>query len=392
MQRWKRNARMCSVCWCLRLFGDVLCTVSLSLSSGLYLTAPPPPPLLLSLLALPLRAIDLDDVTFHQCVNLSRFQSEKTVSFVPPDGEFELMKYRVTEGVILPFKVMPVIREMGRSRIELTVKIKTNGFSQNLFANNVIVRIPVPKHTARATTTVSSGKAKYKSDQNAVIWKIKRFPGQCEATLSADVELVRRPRGRRVGARVSSQLSLFAAPCAPRPAGPACPLLTCPCGRTETDLLHVYPLLSPSSRHLLTIPPAVKHLGGEEGVEPPPNQHAVPGAHVHVQRPARALPQGVGEVRVQHGQVGTVPHPRGGGRGTRGVRGPHDGLVMSRNAVLKGFRWWAAGVNAVGVVTTTTDIVRRISGSICTTRRTARRRRRWWQMVIAAAVTTRIRC
>lgn len=38
------------------------------------------------------KTIELDDVTFHQCVNLTRFNAEKTVSFVPPDGEFELMK------------------------------------------------------------------------------------------------------------------------------------------------------------------------------------------------------------------------------------------------------------------------------------------------------------
>ena len=36
----------------------------------------------------------VQDVTFHQCVNLGRFNTEKVVSFVPPDGEFELMKYR----------------------------------------------------------------------------------------------------------------------------------------------------------------------------------------------------------------------------------------------------------------------------------------------------------
>ncbi|KAM1782016.1 hypothetical protein PS2_040088 [Malus domestica] len=32
------------------------------------------------------KTIKLDDVTFHQCVNLMRFNSEKTVSFVPSDG------------------------------------------------------------------------------------------------------------------------------------------------------------------------------------------------------------------------------------------------------------------------------------------------------------------
>ena len=41
--------------------------------------------------------IDLADLQFHQCVNLSKFASEKTISFVPPDGKFDLMKYRVTE-------------------------------------------------------------------------------------------------------------------------------------------------------------------------------------------------------------------------------------------------------------------------------------------------------
>ena len=45
------------------------------------------------------------DVTFHQCVNLGKFNTEKVVSFVPPDGEFELMKYRCQEGIKQPFKV-----------------------------------------------------------------------------------------------------------------------------------------------------------------------------------------------------------------------------------------------------------------------------------------------
>ena len=47
----------------------------------------------------------VQDVTFHQCVNLGRFNTEKVVSFVPPDGEFELMKYRCQEGISLPFRV-----------------------------------------------------------------------------------------------------------------------------------------------------------------------------------------------------------------------------------------------------------------------------------------------
>ncbi len=39
------------------------------------------------------KTIELDDVTFHQCVNLTRFNTEKTLSFVPLYGKFELMKW-----------------------------------------------------------------------------------------------------------------------------------------------------------------------------------------------------------------------------------------------------------------------------------------------------------
>lgn len=33
------------------------------------------------------------DATFHQCVNLGAYESQKVVTFVPPDGEFELMRW-----------------------------------------------------------------------------------------------------------------------------------------------------------------------------------------------------------------------------------------------------------------------------------------------------------
>ena len=45
-------------------------------------------------------AIAIDDCTFHQCVRLSKFESERAISFVPPDGEFDLMKYRTTKVIL----------------------------------------------------------------------------------------------------------------------------------------------------------------------------------------------------------------------------------------------------------------------------------------------------
>ena len=34
----------------------------------------------------------IDDCTFHRCVRLGKFDAERTITFVPPDGEFELMR------------------------------------------------------------------------------------------------------------------------------------------------------------------------------------------------------------------------------------------------------------------------------------------------------------
>lgn len=37
------------------------------------------------------KAVDLEDMKFHQCVRLARFENDRTISFIPPDGAFDLM-------------------------------------------------------------------------------------------------------------------------------------------------------------------------------------------------------------------------------------------------------------------------------------------------------------
>lgn len=46
-------------------------------------------------------AVRLDDCQFHQCVELGAFSSDRIISFIPPDGEFELMK-------CVPFSLPPM--------------------------------------------------------------------------------------------------------------------------------------------------------------------------------------------------------------------------------------------------------------------------------------------
>ena len=44
-----------------------------------------------------LQTVELEDVKFHQCVRLARFENDRTISFIPPDGAFDLMTYRLSQ-------------------------------------------------------------------------------------------------------------------------------------------------------------------------------------------------------------------------------------------------------------------------------------------------------
>ncbi|KAL0144626.1 AP-2 complex subunit MU-1 [Mucor lusitanicus] len=134
-------------------------------------------------------AVEIDDCQFHQCVKLGKFDNDRSISFVPPDGEFELMKYRTTENVNLPFKVHPVVTEIGNTRVEYKISVKAN-FSPKLYANNVVLKIPTPLNSAKVEVKVGSGgKAKYAPSENCIIWKIPRFQGQAEFNLSGEAVL-----------------------------------------------------------------------------------------------------------------------------------------------------------------------------------------------------------
>ncbi|KUF82315.1 hypothetical protein AM588_10000911 [Phytophthora nicotianae] len=62
-------------------------------------------------------------------------------------ARFELMKYRVTENINLPFKIMPAYQEQGTTRLSVTLKLASL-FSPRLFATNVVIKIPVPMFTS----------------------------------------------------------------------------------------------------------------------------------------------------------------------------------------------------------------------------------------------------
>ncbi|XP_056426517.1 AP-1 complex subunit mu-2 [Hyla sarda] len=130
------------------------------------------------------KTVELEDVKFHQCVRLSRFENDRTISFIPPDGDFELMAYRLSTQVKPLIWIESVIEKFSHSRLEIMVKAKGQ-FKKQSVANNVEISVPVPSDADSPKFKTSVGSAKYLPEKNVVVWTIKSFPGGKEYLMRA---------------------------------------------------------------------------------------------------------------------------------------------------------------------------------------------------------------
>jgi hypothetical protein len=53
----------------------------------------------------------------------------------------------------------------------LPIQIKST-FSSKLLATGVVVLVPVPENTSKATILVTAGRAKYDATKKALVWKV----------------------------------------------------------------------------------------------------------------------------------------------------------------------------------------------------------------------------
>lgn len=135
------------------------------------------------------RSVEMEDIKFHQCVRLSRFENDRTISFIPPDGEFELMSYRLSTPVKPLIWIETVVdRSSSRTRIEYMVKAKSQ-YKARSMANNVEILIPVPSDVDSPNFKTSIGSIKYLPGKDAMVWTIKQFAGQKDYIMTASFGL-----------------------------------------------------------------------------------------------------------------------------------------------------------------------------------------------------------
>ncbi len=134
------------------------------------------------------KTVDIQDIKFHNCVRLARFENDRTISFVPPDGEFDLISYRME----CPFKALFSLEinheSTSERRFHFHVKAKTN-YKQKVTANFIEFLIPLPAEAQNVKPKASHGTAKYLPDNNVLSWKITSLPGKKEINLEVKLEV-----------------------------------------------------------------------------------------------------------------------------------------------------------------------------------------------------------
>eukprot|EP01059_Diplonema_ambulator_P001305 TRINITY_DN11066_c0_g1_i1.p1 TRINITY_DN11066_c0_g1~~TRINITY_DN11066_c0_g1_i1.p1 ORF type:complete len:443 (+),score=175.23 TRINITY_DN11066_c0_g1_i1:42-1331(+) len=125
------------------------------------------------------KTVELEDVRFHQCVKLNRFDADRTISFIPPDGEFDLMTYRLPAKVKPLIKIDAQVERHSGTRLEYLVKA-TSQFKKSSTASGVVITIPVPPDADSPVFKQSTGTVKYIPDKDCVEWTIKLFPSMKE--------------------------------------------------------------------------------------------------------------------------------------------------------------------------------------------------------------------
>lgn len=150
----------------------------------------------------------IDDCSFHPCVRYSRYELDGVVSFVPPDGDFQLMRYRVRDSASRMFN--PPIHcnsqwtygnassgseEMnGRLILDVSARsvsslILSASRRGPLVLEDVTVVIPFPKIVRTTKLTVTVGTVVYNEASKIAKWTIGNVDMQKKTRLEGSMVL-----------------------------------------------------------------------------------------------------------------------------------------------------------------------------------------------------------
>jgi len=153
----------------------------------------------------------IDDCSFHPCVRYQRFERDQVVSFVPPDGSFELMKYSIdTQKIMANFSPPLECHSQWSCHVQdgtarLVVQLRVKSLSSLIHSSggrkdmktvmeDVACTIPFPKQVRSAAFEASVGSVAFDEAGKIAKWTLGKLaddPGSlaARAQLTATLKL-----------------------------------------------------------------------------------------------------------------------------------------------------------------------------------------------------------
>ncbi|CEF68536.1 Clathrin adaptor, mu subunit family and Clathrin adaptor, mu subunit, C-terminal domain and Longin-like domain-containing protein [Strongyloides ratti] len=136
------------------------------------------------------RGFHLDNIKFHHCIFMTKFEDYKEIQCIPPEGKTNLISYQLTPE----FSLKPIIEcnctllKPSSSRVIYNLSLKSN-YRAYRYATFIQVAIPISRDCFNLKYTSSFGKIIHQKDNNALIWMFKNYPGQKASHSRAEFSL-----------------------------------------------------------------------------------------------------------------------------------------------------------------------------------------------------------
>lgn len=140
-------------------------------------------------LLLTLRNVSLiDDYTLHPCVRHTRFKQDKSISFVPPDGKFMLMSYRVplTLAARLPIYVKSQVF-LSQNTGKLDISVGQRNMNKRKI-EKCSVSMMMCSHISNVNTKANCGSARFDSIGKTLHWDVGRISNEMLPMLSGNIQ------------------------------------------------------------------------------------------------------------------------------------------------------------------------------------------------------------
>jgi AP-3 complex subunit mu len=124
----------------------------------------------------------IEDVSFHPCVRYAKYEQDRSISFVPPDGEFVLMTYRISNLPMSPIYCRPQLSfHEGGGNVNIMLGLR---HTMGKALEDVKISIPLPCQIESHTITTNSGAVNFDPTLKDLNWNVGKIEPQDKKSIS----------------------------------------------------------------------------------------------------------------------------------------------------------------------------------------------------------------